>query len=568
MTAAVSYPSSGATVPRYNMEDEELAQRVIREFGIEQGKRGVWESHWQEIAERMYPGMSWKFNPYWFTTPGGKKNEWILDSTATLALNRFATIMDSLLTPRTQTWHGLTTPDPTIAKRRDVREYFEKVTRILFHYRYLGPANFPSQNQMNLKSVAAFGSGCLFTDRLMGMKGQKLKGLRYKAVGLGECYFVENHQGIVDKIFRYFPLTVRQAIQKWGDKIPENMRALAEKDPETVQNFIHLVEPNQEFEPGRKDYRGMPFFSCYVSKEENTTLEKGGFATFPYAVSRYDQYPGEVYGRSPAMDLLPAVKTLNEQKKTFLKQGHRAADPVLLAHDDGVLDAFSLLPGRVNPGGVTADGRPLVHALPTGNIQTTKEMMDDERELIKEGFYVSLFQILTESPQMTATEVLERAKEKGILLDPTIGRQQSESQPPMIEREIDLLSQQGLLPPMPDALKQAGGEFKVVFDSPLNRDQRAAEAAGLMRTVESLITVAQATQNPAVLDVFDFDVIGPAMAEIQNVPLSWMASPDKMKVARAQRAKMQQAQMHAQTAPGNAALINATAKAKSVQQGG
>lgn len=39
---------------------------------------------------------------------------------------------------------------------------------------------------------------------------------------------------------------------------------------------------------------------------------------------------------------------------------------------------------------------------------------------------VTLFQILTETPQMTAAEVVERTNEKGILLAPTVGRQQSE----------------------------------------------------------------------------------------------------------------------------------------------
>ena len=93
----------------------------------------------------------------------------------------------------------------------------------------------------------------------------------------------------------------------------------------------------------------------------------GGYRTFPYAVSRYDQAPREVYGRGPAQMVLPALKTLNAQKRTFLKQGHRAADPVLLTADDGIVDV-DLRPGALNKGGVTADGRPLITTLPVGNI--------------------------------------------------------------------------------------------------------------------------------------------------------------------------------------------------------
>lgn len=528
-----------------------------------QGTRGVWESHWQEIAERIWPSMSWKFNPYWYTTPGAKKTQFVFDSTAALALNRFGAILDSLLTPRNQTWHTLAATDPKINSNREVRLWFEDVTKILFHYRYLPKANFSSQNQQNYKSLGAFGSGCLFTDAL-----DKAPGIRYRTVSLGEIYFVENHQGMVDKAFRYFDLTGRQAIQKWGKEVPENIRTVAEKDPEHIFHFIHLVEPRTDFDPSRKDFKGMPFASYYISKEESTLLEEGGFHVFPYASSRYEQYPGEVYGRSPAMDLLPAIKTLNEEKKTMLKQGHRVVDPVLLAHDDGVLDAFSLKPGAINAGGVTADGRPLVHALPTGNLSMGKEMLDDERNLINDGFLVSLFQILTESPQMTATEVLERTREKGILLAPTIGRQQSEYLGPMIEREIDVLSQQGLLPPMPQYLKDAKGDYKIIYDSPLSRAQKADEASGLMRTVESCMTVAQATQNPAILDHFNWDKIVPALAEIQGVPLHWMSDDKGIAAARQARAQQMQTQTAIQAAPGAAAMINAGAKAHKATNGG
>lgn len=549
-----SNPSNGAS-----LEGQELAQRIIREFGQLQGSRGVWESHWQEVAERMWPGMSWKFNPYWYTTPGAKKNEWVFDSTAALALNRFGAILDSLLTPRNQTWHTLAASDAKTNQKREVKVWFEDVNKILFHYRYLAAANFASQNQQNYKSLGAFGTGCLFTDGLQGGKG-----LRYKVVGLGEVYFAENHQGVVDKAFRYFDLTARQAIQKWPKTIPDNIRAVAEKDPETIFHFIHLVEPRDDVDSTRRDYRGMKYASYYVCKEENAILEEGGYHVFPYAISRYEQYPGEVYGRSVAMDLLPAIKTLNEEKKTMLKQGHRVVDPVLLAYDDGVIDGFSLRPGALNAGGVTAEGRPLVHALPTGNLAMGKELMDDERTLINDGFLVSLFQILTESPQVTATEVLERTREKGILLAPTIGRQQSEYLGPMIERELDVLSQQGLLPPMPLYLKdaQGRGDIKIVYDSPLSRAQRADEASGLMRTVESCMNVAQTTQDPSILDHFDWDKIVPALAEIQGVPYHWMKTVDKISAARQQRSQMQQTQTAIQAAPGAAAMINAGSKAQ------
>jgi len=387
-------------------------------------------------------------------------------------------------------------------------------------------------------------------------------GIRYRAIFLGEIYFVENHQGIVDKAFRYFRMTARQAVQKWQEKCPENIRKIAENQPEQWFHFIHLVEPRDDVDPIRKDAKGMPYASYYVSKEETTVVEEGGYTTFPYAIPRYEQGPNEVYGRGPAMDLLPAIKTLNEEKKTLLKQGHRAVDPVLLAHDDGVLDGFSLRPGSINIGGVTSDGRPLVHALAVGDVKIGKEMMDDERTLINDGFLISLFQILTENPQMTATEVLERQREKGILLAPTIGRQQSEYLGPMIDREIDILSRQGLLPPMPGVLREAKGEYKIHYDSPLTRAQRSEQSAGLFRAIESLLPIIQATNDPSPLDYYDWDAITPAVNDIGGVPLHWIKSKEQVAAIRQSRDQQKQIEQMTAAAPGAAAMMNATTKAQ------
>lgn len=542
---------------------EEKALRVIREFGAMMSNRGISESHWQEISERCWTGMSWKFNPYWYSSPGMKKTEYVFDSTAALALNRFSAIIDSLLTPRNSKWHGLRSSNPKLNKRKDVREYFEEATRILFHFRYLPQANFASQNQQGCKSLGAFGNSCMWIDELDWGRGVK-RGLRYKTVSLGEVYFAENHQGIVDKVFRHFELTARQAIQRWGQNAPDKAFSAMETNPETPIHFIHLVEPNAEYEPHRLDHKGMKYASLYIAKEDAKTVEEGGFHVFPYAISRYEQYPGEVYGRSIAMDLLPAIKTLNEEKKTMLKQGHRALDPVLLAHDDGVLDGFSLKAGHVNMGGVSADGKPLVHALPTGNISIGKEMMDDERTLINDGFLVTLFQILTENPQMTATEVLERTREKGILLAPTVGRQESERLGPQIDRELDILSKQRQLPPMPQALKESLGEYEVTYDSPLSRAMRAEEASGVMRSISSAMEYVQATQDPTPLYYFNMRKIMPAVADIHGTPPSWMNDEATVDQMVANHQKMLAQQMKAQQAPGQAAMINAGAKARAV----
>lgn len=562
-------PNSGK-MNYQSSEDDELATRLILDWQYLFGLRGNWASHWTEIAQRIFPMESWLFQNFsQLNQMGDKRNFEVYDSTGVVALQRFGAILDSLLTPRDQFWHGLRATDDNINKDRRVKLWFENTTKKLFHYRYAPNANFASQNQGQYLSLGAYGTGLNYIDRFSGGRG-----IRYKHIHLGECYIQENHQGLIDAVCRHFMLTARQAYEKFGDSCPENITAIMHKFPERQFFFLHWVRPNNDLDPERLDYRGMPFSSHYVSIEGRKLVwdrggqKHGGYRTFPYAVSRYFQAPNETYGRSPAMDVLPALKTLNEEKKAMLKQGHRITDPVLLAANDGIIDGFSLLPGAINAGGVTEDGRPLVVPLPTGNVQAGKEMMDDERNLINDTFLISLFQVLTENPEMTATEVLERTREKGILLAPTIGRQQSEYLGPMIDRELDLLMQQGLIDPMPGLLKEAKGEYKIIYDSPISKTMRAEGAAGLQRFVESLIAVANATGDTSILDYVNYDKAAPELAEIFSVPQGWIRSPQDMMKMKAMRAKQQQIQQQIQAAPAVAGMIKAHAAAQKGQPRG
>lgn len=539
-----------------------LAAEIIRRYERAVGDRGNWESHWEEIAKRVLPNYSGSFQGQGlYRSQGEKRTEDMVDASAALALTRFAAAMESMLTPRNSKWHRLVPSNKKLMKDRRVRLWFEDLNDTLFKYRYAPKANYASQQHEIYLGLGAFGTASMFIDKLQG------GGLRYSAIHLGEIYFLENFQGLIDTAMRKFELTARQAVQQFGkENLPVEI-AEAAGNPAKADSkywFIHCVKPRGEedgYDPERKDVKGMPYASHYVSVTGQKCVKEGGYTTFPYAISRYVIAPGELYGRSPAMLALPSIKVLNEQKKTVLKQGHRAVDPVLLAHDDGVLDSFSLTPGHINFGGVSADGKPLVHTLPVGRLDLAKEMMEAERAVINDFFLITLFQILVDSPQMTATEVLERAREKGALLSPTMGRQQSESLGPMIEREVDLLMMQGIVEPMPQALKEASGEFEIEYDSPLSRAQKAEEAAGLFRTVDWMREYIAVSQDPSPLDHINWDVAMPDILYIQAVPTKWQRSMDEVNELRAQRSEAQQTQQAIDAAPAMAAMMKSGAVA-------
>lgn len=544
------------------LSSQDIAQQIIHRFDAAKSTRGTLESHWEEIALRILPNYARTF-----TTPqinrieGEKKTEEMVDATGALALIRFAAVMESMLTPRNSQWHGLEASDPALMRDRSVRLWFEEATRLLFKYRYAPDANFASEKNSDYMSLGAFGTGCLFIDTLKGIPGIPRRGLRYRAIHLGEIIFFENEQGIIDTAMRYFSLTARQAILQFGaDNLPKDIATHAESatQSEKLYEFIHCVKPRMEaegYDARRVDVKGLPYVSYYVCKHSRDLCEEGGYYSFPYSISRYVTAPREIYGRSPAMLGLPALKTLNEEKKTVLKQGHRTVDPVLLAHDDGVIDTFSLRPGALNAGGVTADGKLLIHTLPTGNLALAQEMMQDERQVINDLFLVTLFQILVETPTMTATEVLERVREKGMLLSPTMGRQQSEALGPQITRELDVLAQQRLLSPMPPLLREARGEYQPVYTSPLSRAQKAEEVTGLFRTVDWMREVIAVTQDPTPLDHIDWDKAVPDILTAQAVPERWRRSMKMVLATRQQRAQAQQSQQMVDAAPAMASVV-------------
>jgi hypothetical protein len=86
-----------------------------------------------------------------------------------------------------------------------------------------------------------------------------------------------------------------------------------------------------DYDPEALDQRALPFSSHYVSIEGRCLMQpEKRLSRVPLCGVALRPDPGEVYGRGPAQIVLPSLKTLNAEKVTFLKQGHRAADPVLL----------------------------------------------------------------------------------------------------------------------------------------------------------------------------------------------------------------------------------------------
>lgn len=534
---------------------EEVAKEIVKRQIELQSERSLWEGHWEEIAERFAPNYVGTFNQS-RRTQGQKNTEKRMDGVGTLAIDRLSSVTKSLMTPDGAKWHRLTAPDIDLNKILRVRQFYTETTDTLFRYRESWMANYSSQQHEVYTSLVTFGTGVMYVDR------HPEGGFRYRSIPLGEVFLDENHQRIIDTVYRKFELKARQAVIKFRDhidKLPKIIVEAAEKRPDQKFEFIHCIKPRSDYMPWRIDGKGKRFVGYYVSVMNPRIIDERGFNQNPYIIGRYMTSPGETYGRSPAMTCLPNIKVLNEQKITTLKVGHRLSDPILLAHDDGVIGSISLRPGTVAWGGVNAQGQRMIQPLdmPGGQLPALEKLTEQEKMFINDAFLVNLFQVLVDSPQMTATEVMERVREKSNLLSPTMGRYQSEALGPMIQRELFLLAEDDRLPDMPPELVEAGGVYKVEYESPLSRSARAEEASGFMRTLESVTAYANVSRDPSAFDWFNMDVAIPAIADIQGVPATWMNTQEQVAERREGRQQQVAVQQMIDAGPSAAAIMKA-----------
>lgn len=563
-----NYPST-STAPE-NREEQFLVEEILNGFHQARLRRYNFENQWQEAALLCWPEFANTFFFGYDQMPGMKKTIQQIDSSASIASHRFAAIVDSLMTPMQLLWSRLKASNKDLMKNRVAKKYFDDLTACLWCHRYKAHANFIGQNQQNFQSLGVFGNMNMHIDELSGEFYGRERGLRYTSVPVGQMYYVENQQGCVDSYYRAFRWTARMIHNQWPTTFPQALRPALEQRSQTLYWVIEFVCPRKDYQPFRVDAKGKRFASYYISLEGHSLLGEGGYRTFPTAIGRYMQAPDEFYGRGPAQMILPALKTLNAEKTVFLKQGHRAGDPIYLTPDDGLLDPL-FHPGAVNKGGMSPDGKPLIGIVPTGQIQITEEMMKEERQIVEDAFLVTLFQLalkMEDMPEMSARQVIELIEQKGILLAPTIGRQQSEYLGSMIPRELDVLAWQKLLPPMPGIVKEAEGDYDIEFSNPLTRAMKASEIAGYMQLVEMATQIAQSSKNDSIWDNFEFDEAFPDMADNRCVPVHWIADEESLKRKRDAKAKQAEREARAKELPALAAMKKADAIVAKAQTGG
>ena len=555
------------------MASDERSRHLVRTAQTLKTDRSTFETHWQDIADVFRPSQV-PFTGDKMPQAGEKRTSKMYDAAPPLALERFAAVLEALLSPRNQIWSKLATTDDEFQDDVEVQRYLDAVNKILFRVRYRPASNMASQLAESYLNLGSFGTQALYVGDDVG------NAVTYRSCGLHNLLIDEDAFGRVNQVFRHYTFTAQQAMQAfvgakqgaakdeaWA-KMPQSLRTAYDNKAPTKFPFMHAVVPREQVDAQRLDYRGMPLASVDVFMGDGSIVDEGGYRVMPYCVSRYTKNSEEVYGRSPAMLVLPGVNMLNRMKKAVVRGAEQQVDPPLMTMDDAMAP-FNLESGAMNYGTLNEQGEPTVRAFDhKADVRLGAELMAMERKDIQDAFLLDVFQVMMNSPQLNMLQLMEIAKEKAALLGPMMGRQQSELFGPMTEREIDILTAAGILPPMPEALINAGAEVTIEYLSPMSLAQRAETGVSIMRTLEAVIPLTQTEEGKGALRVFNIEETVRELASINNYPAKAMRSEEDVAALDEQAAEQEQMAALVQAAPAVSQSMKSMAEAQSMLQPG
>jgi hypothetical protein len=517
------------------MADARVDQ-LLREHQALERARAPYEADWRDIAHRLAPNLElWppqdpsntaRQPPEIFDAPRGP-------------LQRFAAALNGLLTPAGSKWHGFMVPG---TKDDELDTYLEGERDTLFDLRYASKSNFARGNGEVWRGIGIFGNGVMLVDDRPG------RPLAYQAVPLRECYWALDVWGRVDRVHRVLSWYGYQMLQFFKGRLPAGIEAAAVKDRMKPFKVLHCVKPREDYRPGRLDGAGMRFAGYYLSlDQEKVILEEGGYRSLPYAVARYDTGSGEAYARGPSHAALPSMKMTNTMKRQTIAAGNRIAEPPLATHSRDV--TVDLSPHAINPGLVTPDGRPLVMPFGVGErLDVPIQLLEMEKKEQAENYLDNLWQILEEKPAATATEILQRAQEKGDLLSPTAGVMQGEYLGAIVDRETEVYAARGVLfREPPEVLVSAGGTLAIDYDNPLTRAQKASAGIATLRVLEGAAAAVQF--DPLARHTIDGEAVIRELRRSYGAPGEILRKPEQVKALRDEELQQQQLQSIVAAAP-------------------
>ena len=288
--------------------------------------------------------------------------------------------------------------------------------------------------------------------------------------------------GLVPTFARWADLKTRRMrhedIQRmWpGAEIPASMQARIMSNNSQQCSLIECTVRNTQ-RPNEVVYDYL-----VISKEDKAIIyreEFKGTGSSPWVVFRWSKASGEIYGRGPVLNALPAIKTTNLTVELILENAQLAISGIWQVDDDGTVnaDTINLVPGTVVPRAPGSAG--LTPIAPPGRFDVAQLILDDMRLNIRRALYNEMLGDPNKTP-MTATEVAERMADLSRQIGSAFGRLQAELVQPLLQRVIFLLKKRGLI----EIPQINGRDMRIAATSPLARSQKLQDVTTVDRFVE------------------------------------------------------------------------------------
>ncbi len=521
-------------------------------------------AHWRELGNFILPRR-----PRFFVTDvnrGDRRNQNIIDSTATLAARTLRSGLMSGLTSPARPWFRLTTPDPDLADQMDVKEWLDTVTQRM-------STIFLRSNLYNSLPIV-YGDIGTFATAAMLVEEDFDDVIRTYPFPIGS-YMIGNDDRLkVQIFFRTFRYTVRQMVERFGeekDRGPGNInwsnfspliRTLWDANQREVWvDICHIICPNDEYDPSKVESRYKKFVSCYYERGMTGSgingfmtpafdiyLSLKGYDKFPILAPRWEVTGEDVYGTEcPGMSALGDIKQLQVGERRAAQAIDKMVNPPMTGPGSLRNKRTTTLPGDVTFVDVYQGQKGFEPAYQIDpKIGELDQKQQQIRERIRRSFYEDLFLLMSSSDRrdITAREVDERHEEKLLALGPVLEQLNQDLLDPLIDLTFDIMVKQGLLPPAPPAL--SGQPLRVEYVSIMAQAQKLIGTSGLERFAGF---VAQAAQtDPNIMDKVDGDKLIEVYGDLTSIAPGIVRDEDQVQAIRDQKQKAADAQQQAENA--------------------
>lgn len=537
MVASIQYQPGTPLSKRQNLE---LLWSQLK------NERSTWESHWRDLADYILPRRIRLHTTE--RNKGDKRNQRIIDSTATFAARSLRSGLMAGVTSPARPWKQLTTPDPTLAEFGPVKTWLADVNRLM-------DTLFLKSNLYNALPILYGDLGVFGTGAMAALEDDR-DTMRFYTFPVGSYAVSANERQVIDTFVREVPMTVRQIVQKFGrvkeksgsadwSNISQTVRNLWDnRNLEAVVDVMHAVYPNQDFDDSMVDPKFKRFSSCYyeLGSTENRFLRESGFDQFPILCPRWDVMSEDIYGTSPAMDVLGDVKALQLLQKRKSQAVEKMVNPPMTGPSSLRNQKASLLPGDITYVDVREgqQGFRPVHEVRMSIAEVMGDIQEHQ-ERIRRAFFEDLFLMLTLSDRrdITATEIAERKEEKLLMLGPVLERLNDELLDPLVDRAFNVMAGiPGMLPEAPEELQ--GVDLRVEYVSIMAQAQKLVSTSGIQRTMTFVAELAAASQNQSIWDKVDVDQAIDEFGDAVSAPVRIIRSDEDVAAIREQRQQREQ----------------------------